>query len=81
MMTTMHPLAEKYLQRLQRCAVVLPRRERDELLAEIRDHLQEGLDPEATEADVRNLLEHLGTPADIVDAAYPERPRARRGQC
>ena len=79
MMTVTHPLAEDYLRRLERAARVLPRRQREELLAEIRSHLDAGLPPDPTEADVRNLLDELGTPAEIVAAAQPDRPPARRG--
>jgi hypothetical protein len=79
MMTTTHPLAEDYLRRLHQTARVLPRNERDELVAEIRSHLDSGLRKDATEADVRNLLDELGSPDDIVAAARPERPPTRRG--
>jgi hypothetical protein len=79
MMTTTHPLAEDYLRRLHHIARVLPRHEREELVAEIRNHLDSGLPPDATEADVRNLLDELGPPDDIVAAARPERPPTRRG--
>lgn len=79
MKTTIHPLAEEYLRRLERHARVLPRSERDELVAEIRNHVTSGLTPDSTEADVRNLLDALGSPADIVDAARPEHPPVRRG--
>jgi uncharacterized membrane protein len=79
MMSTTHPLAEHYLRRLEDSAGVLPRRERDELLAEIRSHLEAGIGPNATEADVRNLLDQLGSPDDIVAAAAPNRTVARRG--
>jgi hypothetical protein len=78
-MSTTHPLAERYLRRLEDSAGVLPRRERDELLAEIRSHLETGIGPEATEADVRNLLDQLGSPDDILAAADPDRRVARRG--
>jgi hypothetical protein len=79
MMTTTHPLAEDYLRRLNHIARVLPRHERDELVAEIRNHLDSGLPPDATDADVRNLLDQLGPPNDIVAAARPEHPPMRRG--
>lgn len=79
MMTTTHPLADDYLRRLERAAKVLPRRERDDLVAEIRSHLDSGLGPEATEADVRNLIDDLGTPESIVAAAEPVRAVVRRG--
>ena len=48
-------------------------------MAEIRDHIDHGLAADATEADVRNLLDDLGSPAEIVAAACPERVAPRRG--
>ena len=79
MTTTTHRLIDEYLQRLERAARVLPRRDREELLAEIRSHLDAGLPPQATEADIRNLLDDLGPPDSIVAAARPDRRAARRG--
>ena len=78
-MTPMHPLAEDYLRRLEQAARVLPRADRDELVTEIRSHLFAGVGPDATEADVRNVLDELGAPEAIVAAAQPGRPRERRG--
>ncbi|MEP6760533.1 MAG: hypothetical protein ABJA93_04125 [Sporichthyaceae bacterium] len=69
MNTTLHLLAEDYLRRLEQASWSLPSHDRAELLAEIRGHLQAGLTPESTDADVRNLLDELGTPEDIVAAA------------
>jgi len=66
---TAHPLVEGYLRSLDGAAKVLPRRERDELVAEIRAHLDEAVPPGASEADVRNALDALGAPWDIVAAA------------
>jgi hypothetical protein len=80
MMTTTHPLAADYVRRLDRAAQVLPRRDREDLLAEIRTHLDSGLPPDATEADVRNLLDELGPPENIVAAAAGPQPATpRRG--
>jgi uncharacterized membrane protein len=73
MNTTLPPLAEDYLARLDHAACVLPPQDRDELLAELRSHLQTGLPPDATDADVLNLLHELGSPEDIVAAAQPDR--------
>lgn len=69
MTTTMHPLAEEYLSRLERAAQALPPPDRDELLTEIRNHLHAGLPGAPSDADVRNLLQELGRPEDIVAAA------------
>ena len=79
MTTTTHRLIDEYLRRLERAARVLPRRDRAELLAEIRSHLDAGLPPQPTEADIRNLLDDLGQPDSIVAAARPDRRAARRG--
>ncbi len=79
MTVTMHPLGEEYLGRLERAARVLPRGQREELLEEIRSHLEAGLPPDATEADARNVLDALGSPADIVAAARPDHVPTRRG--
>jgi uncharacterized membrane protein len=68
----MHPLAEEYLHQLGTAAQGLPPQERDELLAEIRAHLQAGLPDAPGDADVRNLLDSLGRPEDIVAAARSE---------
>jgi uncharacterized membrane protein len=69
---TLPPLAEDYLARLDRAAHALPPQDRDELLAELRSHLQAGLAPGATDADVLNFLAELGSPEEIVAAAQPE---------
>jgi uncharacterized membrane protein len=72
MNTTLHPLAEEYLLRLDHASQALPPQDRAELMAELRSHLETGLPPGATDADVRNLLHELGSPEDIVAAAQPE---------
>lgn len=65
------PLVDDYLRRLDAAASVLPADRREELLSEIRDHLQEALfrTPAGDPVAVRNLLERLGTPEEIVAAA------------
>ncbi|MBA2717430.1 MAG: hypothetical protein H0U51_10325 [Propionibacteriales bacterium] len=79
MTTSTHPLAQDYLHRLDQYAQVLPRHERAELVAEIRSHLELGLGAAASEAEVRNVLDELGPPEDIVAAAEPWAPATRRG--
>ncbi|MDQ1668241.1 MAG: hypothetical protein QOE40_302 [Actinomycetota bacterium] len=79
MNTTLHPLADQYLHQLERAAQRMPRADRNELLVEIRSHLDAGLPPGSTEGDVRNLLAELGPPEDIVAAAVPDRGPRRRG--
>jgi hypothetical protein len=65
----MHPLAEEYLSRLEQATRALPPHDRDELLAELRSHLESGLADGASDADVRNMIQELGTPEEIVAAA------------
>jgi hypothetical protein len=74
-----HALVEQYLKRLDGAARSLPRQEREELLSQIREHLAVGLPTDASEADVRNVLDDLGDPDDIVAAARPDGPAAMRG--
>ena len=71
MTVTTDPLADDYLRRLDAAASALPAHQREELVSEIRGHLQEGLrqTPAGDEAAVRNLLERLGPPEEIVSAA------------
>jgi hypothetical protein len=61
----------EYLRRLQRSMGDLPAQRRDEILAEIEEHIASGLAefPSPTEADVRNVLERVGDPDDIAAEA------------
>ncbi len=70
------PLVDDYLRRLDAAASALPTHRREELISEIRDHLQEALrqEPGSDEAAVRNLLERLGPPEEIVSAAQDPAP-------
>jgi hypothetical protein len=74
-MTTMQsdPLVDDYLRRLEDAAAHLQRSRRAELVAEIREHIEAALRQEdvANEVAVRNVLERLGPPEEIVDAAEP----------
>ena len=65
------PLVDDYLRRLDAAASRLPADQREELVSEIRDHLQEALrqTPAGDQAAVRNALERLGSPEEIVAAA------------
>jgi hypothetical protein len=63
-------LVRDYLDRLGAAAASLPAGRRTELAAEVRDHIDAGL-AEAGRADevtVRNILERLGSPEEIVAA-------------
>lgn len=73
-------LIDNYLQRLDRAARALPRRDRAELVAEIRSHVASAATVESSEADVRNILEELGAPEDIVEAARPVAVVQRRSR-
>jgi hypothetical protein len=77
-------LVDDYLRRLDEAAAHLQRSRRTELVAEIREHIETALrqEDEAGEAAVRNVLERLGPPEEIVDAAEPpaEADLARPGR-
>ena len=70
------PLVEDYLRHLEAVASGLPAYRRDELLAEIRAHLDEALRqvPAGDEAAVRSMLDRLGSPEEIVAAAADPMP-------
>ena len=70
------PLVGDYLRRLEAAASALPAHQREELVAEIRDHLQEALRqiPSADQAAVHNALERLGPPEEIAAAAADPLP-------
>lgn len=81
MSTTPDKLVERYLKHLDVELDDLPRDRRREIVDEIAGHIAEaraGLEDE-TEADVRNILEGLGDPADIAEDArerFDVRPAA-----
>jgi len=66
------PLIERYLRQLKATARRLPSRERRELVADIEAHLAVATQQsEGTEASIRDLLDELGTPDEIVASAQP----------
>jgi hypothetical protein len=71
---TRHPMIEAYLDDLRQAAARLPRSQRAELVAEIAAHVEAGLPSAPTDAEVRNLLDDLGHPDDIVEAAAGPAP-------
>lgn len=72
MMTALdHPLVLDYLDRLRRAALRLPAEEGRELEAQIREHLAEALGEAPTEVEVRQALDRLGDPDELVAAAGP----------
>jgi hypothetical protein len=69
-------LIDDYLRRLEHAAAHMQRARRMELVAEIRAHIETALREEqaAGEAAVRNVLDRLGPPEEIVEAAEPPSP-------
>lgn len=69
-MTTMNtdPIVTDYLHRLETAAAGLPTDERAELVADVSEHIDSALRDARTadEVTVRNVLERLGPPEDIV---------------
>lgn len=65
---TLHPLARDYLARLTVEASRLPVDEARDLISDITEHLTVALDAGASDADVRNILDRLGSPADVAAA-------------
>lgn len=63
-------LVREYLARLDAAAAGLPERRREELIGEVREHIEAGIAEEAapTAATVRNVLDRLGSPDEIVAA-------------
>ena len=72
-------LIADYLDRLAAALRDLPAARRRELLDDIRDHIASARakHPDEHEADVRNLLERLGTPEQIAASAGVQPPRGR----
>ncbi|MFK5634134.1 MULTISPECIES: hypothetical protein [unclassified Ornithinimicrobium] len=70
MMTALdHPLVVDYLHRLHLETVRLPVLEAHELETDIRSHLGAALGDAPTEAEVRQTIDRLGTPTELVEAA------------
>jgi hypothetical protein len=75
-------LVDDYLRRLEHAAAHMQRARRTELVAEIRGHIETALAQEQAtgEAAVRNLLDRLGPPEEIVEAAEPPPGDRRAGR-
>jgi hypothetical protein len=75
-------LVDDYLRRLEHAAAHMQRARRTELVAEIRGHIETALREEeaAGEAAVRNVLDRLGPPEEIVEAAEPPPDDRRAGK-
>jgi uncharacterized membrane protein len=65
---TTHPLVERYLRDLREALRDMPRRQRDELVAEIASHIEETLPPGASDAEVLTALDRMGDPDQIAGA-------------
>ncbi len=73
-----HPLVEDYLKRLWTEAARLPVDQARELVADIDEHLLAALPHDASEAEVRNVLERLGSPSELVAEAGGSTPAPRK---
>ncbi|GGV02492.1 hypothetical protein GCM10010275_46930 [Streptomyces litmocidini] len=71
---TEHPLVTDYLATIEREASFLPAGRREELLADLREHLAVAVGEEQDPEAVRTALERLGSPSAIVAAAREEEP-------
>ena len=67
-------LVEDYLRELHIAAQGLPADRRDELIEEITAHIAEARQSDGSPMAVRNILDRLGNPADIVRAAADTPP-------
>ncbi|MFE5732226.1 hypothetical protein ACFQ7A_15130 [Streptomyces sp. NPDC056528] len=76
MTRTAHPLVTDYLATVEREASFLPAGRREELLADLREHLDVAVGDERDPEAVRAALDRLGSPAAIVAAARAEEPEA-----
>lgn len=67
-------LVHEYLSRLDSALAGVPRSRREEILDEISNHIAEERSRlhDESDADLRNLLDRLGDPAEVADAARDE---------
>ncbi|QNA77200.1 hypothetical protein C8250_039965 [Streptomyces sp. So13.3] len=72
--TLAHPLVQAYLSSVGQGVVALPDVRRQELLADLREHIEVALADADTvdEGSVRRVLDQLGTPGEVVAAALAE---------
>jgi hypothetical protein len=79
--TDLDNLVEDYLSRLNAALHGIPASHREQLVAEIRQHLDESRSrlPQQSEAAIRDLLDRVGQPDEIAaEAMAGEEPRRRR---
>jgi hypothetical protein len=74
--TAIDIVIDDYLQRLDRALSPLPDLRREQLVAEISDHVIAARDEldQPSEADIRNLLDRIGRPEDIAAEAIDSEP-------
>ncbi|GAA0674150.1 hypothetical protein GCM10010193_28720 [Kitasatospora atroaurantiaca] len=74
--TLAHPLVRAYLTSVEERTTALPDVRRQELLADLREHIEVALADSDTfdENSVRRVLDQLGTPGEIAAAALAEEP-------
>jgi uncharacterized membrane protein len=67
-----------YLDELDRALSELPRERRQEIVRDIRGHIDVAVAELGTpsDADIEQILDGLGTPQEIAEAAYEEQPPA-----
>ncbi|MFF7229225.1 HAAS signaling domain-containing protein [Streptomyces sioyaensis] len=80
MTITEHPLVKNYLATVAREAAALSPERRNELLADLEEHIAVALAEESASGDdeVRTVLAHLGDPRTIAATALGEAPPAPR---
>lgn len=75
MARTTDPILDAYRKRLTSAARSLPRKDRHDLIEAVEEHLAAGAREGASEVDIRNMLEELGDPEEIVESARPTQER------
>ncbi len=70
----MGKVLQSYFQKLDAALTGLPHSRREQLVAEIREHVEDAVAEQspASEAELRHLLDRVGTPEDIAAAAVDE---------
>lgn len=70
-----HPFVEDYLARLSAESWrLLPPDQARELVEDVREHLASAITEQSSEAEIRDVLDRLGPPAEVVGSAGPTAP-------
>lgn len=79
--SSLHPVATSYLQQVRREGRDLSGDRLADLLVDLEEHLSAAIPVDASEEDAREVLDRLGEPREIIEAARPESvvPVERRG--